>query len=133
MKFPIKYFITLSAIVALFSMGAWWLIDHYPNWPKPSFLPLSIAVLYILTFVSHMFTRVSSLNRGKPFVQLITMSMVLRITIYGLFSLLIIIFNPGNPAADLVYFGILYLILTVHEVVDIARNHVGNKGGKPGQ
>lgn len=133
MKFPIKYFITLSAFVALYSFGAWWSIDNYPNWPKPSFLPLSISVLYILTFISHMFTRVSSLSRGKPFVQLITMSMVLRITIYGLFSLLIIIFNPGNPAADLVYFGILYLILTVYEVVDIARNPIGNQGGKSGQ
>ena len=130
MTFPLRYFISLSLIIVAFSVISWWLNQSMTTWPTPSFLPLTITVLYILTFSSHMFVRVSALSKGKPFVQLISMSMVLRITLYGLFALLIIIFSPGSPTADIIYFGILYLVLTIHEVIDIVINPFKNQEGE---
>ena len=122
MKFPIRYFLSLTALLALCLGGVWLLHYFFHEMPLPEHGTLMLPVLYIVTFSSHSLVKVAAIWRGKPFVQMVILSMVLRITLYALMALMIIIFSPVDPTADMVYFAIFYLILTIHEIIVVVRN-----------
>ena len=117
MKFPIRYAVSLLLVILAFVLGVCLLTIWIPTLPLPHYWVLTLAALFILTLLSHIVVRVST----KPFIQIAISSMVARIFIYGLLALFLIFFHPDEAIVDIIYFMILYLILTIHELIGLVR------------
>lgn len=108
-----KYIVSIGVILLVSVVLYQWAKDLFENAPHYAFL--SMTILSIGSLTSHFIIQYVASVKGKPFVQIVLMTFVFRLVLYCLLAFVIILLED-NPFADLVVFGVFYLILTVSEI-----------------
>ena len=119
MRFPFKYFISLMVTTLVLVAMLGFMFEYAGEWSGPHYPVIIVSVLFFGTLFSHIIARFATEIKGGSFVHIVMLSMVLRILFYGILALVIILIEK-EVIADMVLFGVVYLVYTVHDVVIMA-------------
>lgn len=107
------YLLSLLMVVLLFVVGYNYVKEI--KYLSPAYPWLIYIVVVAGSVISHYIVQYVSGIQGKPFVQVVILTFVFRLLLYGILAFAIIIINE-NAFDDLVLFGTFYLTMVVHEI-----------------
>jgi len=88
----------------------------WPALPVASFILYIFLVPYVLNLLVYVLILKSMTLEPQYFVQIIILSIVVKLVLYGAFCFVIIYFNPEEAMANVVSFFVIYLFSTALEV-----------------
>lgn len=107
LAFAVLFTLAFPPLVELAARQAW-------IYQTPSFLYETTWLVALITSI--LFVYLYRLEKATYFVQLYLLSMVAKLIAYLVYNTIIVLEEPGNAVANVVYFLIVYLVFTALEI-----------------
>jgi len=115
-KLFLEFGVWLS-VVFLFLLIVYQMIYiFWPHTPSPDYITYIFLVPYILNLVVYFMLLKSMDLEPQYFVQIIILSIVVKIIIYGAFNFIMIYNSPDHSMANVISFFVIYLFSTGLEI-----------------
>jgi len=92
----------------------------FPTVSLSYFWPTNLVLLFG-TLLSAWFTENAIQEKGQSFVQLALLTTAIRLTLYAVYTFIIIYISQAQIKQDIIYFAVMYFMVTIFDIVFVLR------------